>query len=239
MNSKILLIPLIVLLVVLSGCSVQSHANSSTQTKIENKSKSIEVAVATNNDVPNNEATSSENVIKNGITWKLTNGKSISPRSSDFITNLNFGNIGVVSVKVPEVTKPTYYFFITKKNSYWAINGVIGAQLYDNKNNKLPNAYSELDQTSIAINKLGHFTELYNKKTFITIGNVNAVVMPLPKGKNTQLNSGQAAILFQENNINGIYYSLGSNWVFIAGNIDSKSIINLANDTSLDVFTNP
>jgi hypothetical protein len=247
---KFLLLPLMAL-IILSGCSVQKQSDNPTKSQkhitsptksqkpISTKNESIDIDMLTTKNVPT--AITQEKLIENGVSFKLSNKEVVSP--SGLVENLTFANVGLAGVKVPKVTTPTAYFFITQKNKVWFIKGIMGAELdIKGKTNDLPSEFSKLAHSSMSVKNIGNFTEFYDTKHLLTIGKVKVSGIPLPEGEKIQLDSGQQATFFKEGNINGVDYPVMSGsereWIVVAGNFDKKSIISLAKSNSIYRYVN-
>lgn len=251
----------------LSGCNPQSTSVSNivSNTPVPSTSSpTVTVVASTNGNIPTDKAKNPVSAAEATMSWKLSNDKTVQVSSnSDVVASPVFGDIAVVTLKVPDVRPiPVYYFlYMMKQNNIWSLKGIMASPL-DNSLKKvhLP-PYSNLIDATIHIKGMGRFEEFYSSGTAITFANISEKDSNLPSGEKMEINSSalptghvyaansnptmlqnpgaqstQRIALFSQGEEHGLYYRFGADWIWVAGTVSKSNLTRLSKDLQSQVY---
>ncbi|MCY0908893.1 MAG: hypothetical protein OWR62_10935 [Sulfobacillus thermotolerans] len=251
----------------LSGCSPQS---SSVSNKVSNtpilatSSPPVTVVASTNGPIPIDKARNPVRAVEATMSWKLSNNKTVHISSnSDVVASSVFGDIAVVTLKVPDVRPiPVYYFlYMMKQNHIWLLKSILASPLDRSlKTVHLP-PYSNLIDATIRIKGMGSFEEFYSSGTVITLANISENNSKLPSGETMEVNaralptahvypvnsnptiiehsrapSTQRITVFSQRAEHGLYYRFESGWICVAGTVSPSNLMRLSEDLQSQVY---
>ncbi|KPV56435.1 hypothetical protein QJ48_27590 [Paenibacillus sp. A3] len=131
----------VILLILVTGCMSDTTVNPNTHKDGEeklnnivekNNSEVILKEIIGNEAAPEKKQTLEESVT-NQIEWKLSNNKSVSASKDRIVLKTEFGNNGVVVLKVPDTTMNWYNFIVLRNNNNkWDISSVVDMAISEN-----------------------------------------------------------------------------------------------------------
>ncbi|MDQ0190871.1 hypothetical protein JI721_02615 [Alicyclobacillus cycloheptanicus] len=239
---KMFIVLLLLSAVIVSGCATSENAVNTSPPQPD-KLGSVDIRLVKTIPVPQEKAQTPADTVRNGVIWTLTNGHTVTAEKAKQVLNIDFQNTAVVDVKVPDVSKWFYIFYLHKVKKSWSIIGVVGAQVFHSNHivQPLPAPYEHLIGTRTAETGVGTFWLYYDAQSVISMGNIKiSTEYPLPKGKRVTLPNGQSATLVRQNGVNFVYYpSSPGRFVWIGGNVPYRSILQLAGNKDLSFTQTP
>ncbi|MDQ0191663.1 hypothetical protein JI721_10250 [Alicyclobacillus cycloheptanicus] len=218
-RTSLLLATLVSIALVVGGCSnsqrVASGQNTPPPTTLTSK-KVVDVVSATSRAVSKQYDANPEQVVRHGMSWKLSNGASVTAEHAKIKYKFLLGDNGGYVVQVSETTNPYYYIvYVARDNGEWLVSGVVAAPVFTPKvRSGLPGAFSKLIGSKMTVPNGGTFYAFYDQNTFLMMGHVHDTdEAHLPSGKPVKLASGQDAVMVSGGSSVELYYFMGDKLV--------------------------
>ncbi|GMX64522.1 hypothetical protein Elgi_37910 [Paenibacillus elgii] len=239
---KVGLFSVVILLILVSGCMSGTTDNPSTHkdgeekqnTIVENNnSKVILKEIIGNEAVPEKKKTLEESV-SNQIEWKLSNSKILSASKDRIVLKAEFGNNGVVVLKVPETTLNWYNFILLRNsNNEWNISSVVDMPISENMHTEkqgldLPMdkfIHTKLKSLESTADNIWTFA---NENKFVIIGKYpRESFTPSSDTQEISIN-GHSAWIKTDKNGSLLYYFDSDYFIWMTGNMTKEEVEKLA-----------
>ncbi|MBU7316036.1 DUF4367 domain-containing protein [Paenibacillus oleatilyticus] len=231
------------ILILVAGCMSNATDNANINKDKENKQN--EIVNNKNNKVTLNEIVGNEtspekkqtleDSVTNQIEWKLSNNKTLSASKDRIVLKTEFGNNGVVVLKVPETTMKWYNFIVLRNNNnMWEISSVVDMAISENMHTEkqgldLPMdkfIHTKLKSLDSTADNIWTFA---NEDKFVVIGRYPRESFVSSSDTQEISINGHSAWIKTDKNGSLLYYFDSDYLIWMTGNLTKEEAEKLAN----------